>query len=87
MLQLIRDIIRVNPGYLVLFSEADWTPIYADSSVAVQEQNYYFDHVSFGHDVETAFFMIEASKTLGIEQLSTTHGFVKQMVDHSLKTG
>lgn len=88
MLFLIRDTIRVDPGYLVLFSEADWTPVsYRDSSEAAQEENYYFDHVSFGHDVETAFLMIEASETLGIEQDSTTHFFAKQMVDHSLKTG
>ncbi|WP_158551417.1 AGE family epimerase/isomerase [Rhodohalobacter sp. SW132] len=88
MLTLIRDTIRIDPGYLVLFSEADWTPVsYRDSSDQVREENYYFDHVSFGHDVETAFLMIEASETLGIRNDSTTHHYAKQMVDHSLKTG
>ncbi|CAN5449397.1 cellobiose 2-epimerase [soil metagenome] len=88
LLELIRDTIRTDPGYLVLFSEADWTPIsFRDSSDAVREANYYFDHVSFGHDVETAFLMIEASEALGIENDTTTHHYAKQMVDHSLQTG
>jgi len=88
MLELIRDTIRIDPGYLVLFSEEDWTPVsYRDSSDAVRDQNYYFDHVSFGHDVETAFLMIEASNALGIENDTITHFYAKQMVDHSLKTG
>lgn len=88
MLTLIRDTIRIDPGYLVLFSEADWTPVsYRDSSDQVREENYNFDHVSFGHDVETAFLMIEASETLGIQNDSTTHRYAKQMVDHSLRTG
>lgn len=88
MLTLIRDTIRIDPGYLVLYSEADWTPVsYRDSSDQVREENYNFDHVSFGHDVETAFLMIEASETLGIQNDSTTHHYAKQMVDHSLRTG
>lgn len=88
MLLLIRDTIRIDPGYLVLFSEADWTPVsYRDSLDHIREENYYFDHVSFGHDVETAFLMIEASETLGIQNDSTTHHYAKQMVDHSLRTG
>ncbi len=88
MLTLIRDTIRIDPGYLVLFSEADWTPVsFRDSSDQVRNENYYLDHVSFGHDVETAFLMIEASEALGIQNDSTTHHYAKQMVDHSLRTG
>lgn len=88
MLGLIRDTIRVDPGYLTLFSEADWTPVsYRDSSDTVREENYYFDHVSFGHDVETAFLMLEASGALGMEHDTDTHRYAKQMVDHSLETG
>ncbi len=88
MLLLIRDTIRIDPGYLVLFSEADWTPVsYRDSTDHIREENYYLDHVSFGHDVETAFLMIEASEALGIQKDTTTHYYAKQMVDHSLRTG
>lgn len=88
MLGLIRDTIRVDPGYLTLFSEEDWTPVsYRDSSDTIREENYYFDHVSFGHDVETAFLMLEASEVLGLENDTITHRYAKQMVDHSLETG
>ncbi|MEX1122750.1 MAG: AGE family epimerase/isomerase [Balneolales bacterium] len=88
MLALIRDTIREDPGHLTLFSNADWTPVsYRDSSDAVREENYYFDHVSFGHDVETAYLMLEASEVLGIEDDSLTHLYAKQMVDHSLANG
>lgn len=88
MLVLVRDTIRVDPGYLTLFSEADWEPVsYRDSSEAVRQANYYYDHVSFGHDVETAYLMHEAAEVLGMEGDSTTQYYGKQMVDHALENG
>jgi cellobiose epimerase len=88
MLVLIRDRIRVDPGYLTLFAAADWTPVsYRDSSGAVREKNHYYDHVSFGHDVETAYLMIEASEALGLSNDSVTARVAKQMVDHALRNG
>jgi mannobiose 2-epimerase len=88
MLTLIRDTIRVEPGTLTLFSTADWQPIsYRDSSAAVQKARHYFDHVSFGHNVETAYLMLEAADALGIPNDSATLRAGKQMVDHALRTG
>ncbi len=88
MLLLIRDTIRVDPGHLTLFSTADWTPVsYRDSSAAVREAHYYFDHVSFGHDVETAYLMLEASAALGLKNDTVTLKAAKQMVDHALRNG
>ena len=88
MLYLIRDKITTAKGYLTLFLKRNLTPIsYKDSSDEVRNKNYEFDHVSFGHDIETAYLMLDASETLGIKNDTTTLRDAKKMVDHSLKNG
>jgi mannan endo-1,4-beta-mannosidase len=88
MLRLIRDVITTDKGYLTLFFRRDWTPIsYRDSAVTVRERNYGSDHVSFGHDVETAYLMLEASEALGMKKDTTTLRIGKKMVDHALRNG
>jgi mannobiose 2-epimerase len=88
MLTLVRDTIATERGYLTLFFEKDWTPgSFRDSSTAVREANYFFDHVSFGHDVETAYLMLEASHVLGLEADAKTLVVAKKMVDHALANG
>ena len=88
MLLLIRDKITTEKGYLNLFFTQDWIPIsYRDSSEQTRKQNYYFDHVSFGHDVETAYLMLEASEVLGFKHDSVTLVKAKKMVDHVAKNG
>src|SRR5690606_18777477 len=51
------------------------------------KKHYYLDHVSFGHDVETAYLMLEASEALGIENDTITLQKGKKMVDHALNHG
>jgi mannobiose 2-epimerase len=88
MLRLIRDIITTEKGYLTLFSQRDWTPVsFKDASDAERKKNFEFDHVSFGHDVETAYLMLEASEALGIKNDTTTLRIAKKMVDHALRFG
>ena len=71
-----------------LFFERDWTPVsLRDSSAAVRQANWYFDHVSFGHDVETAYLMLEASLVLGRAADAKTLAIAKKMVDHSIANG
>ncbi|HZY78538.1 MAG TPA: AGE family epimerase/isomerase [Cyclobacteriaceae bacterium] len=88
MLFLIRDTIVTPEGYLTLFLERNWTPVtFRDKPDSIIEKHHNLDHVSFGHDVETAYLMIEASHVLGIEGDSTTYRVAKKMVDHSLRNG
>ncbi len=88
MLLLIRDKIVTPKGYLQLYFTPEWKPIsYRDSSEAVVKKNHYIDHVSFGHDVETAYLMLEASEALGNKNDVVTMAVGKRMVDHALKNG
>ena len=88
MLYLIRDVITQNPGYLQLFLSPDWKPYsFRDSTEEVRKAHYGWDHVSFGHDVETAFLMLEASEVLGKKEYERTLQAGKRMVDHSLGYG
>ncbi|MRI01224.1 N-acylglucosamine 2-epimerase [Kriegella sp. EG-1] len=88
LLLLIRDTITTEKGYLTLHLHRDWSPVtFKDSSEAYQKQNFGLDHVSFGHDVETAFLMLEASHILGIKNDTLTKVKAKQMVDHGITKG
>lgn len=88
MLLLIRDQIVTDKGYLTLFLYPDWSPVtFVDSTEEVILAHHNLDHVSFGHDVETGFLMIEASEVLGWENDTTTHRIAKKMIDHALENG
>ncbi len=88
MLLLIRDVIVVEPGYLTLFSNADWSPVsYRDSSKQARETHHHLDHVSFGHDIETAYLLMEASHIIDHDEDQKTAKMGKQMVDHTLHKG
>jgi len=82
--QIIRDKIVRPEGYVNLFFQRDWTPI---SFKNANKRNYEFDHISFGHDVEIAFLLLEASEVLGIENDSLTLSIAKKLVDHSIENG
>ncbi|HZF63326.1 MAG TPA: AGE family epimerase/isomerase [Chitinophagaceae bacterium] len=88
MLLLIRDTITTEKGYLTLFLTHDWKPVsFRGSSKAVILKHRNLDHVSFGHDIETAYLMLEASHVLGLKEDTTTLRIAKKMVDHALSNG
>lgn len=88
LLILIRDTITTEKGYMNLFFTKDWKPIsFKDSSKAIIKKHYYLDHVSFGHDVETAYLLLEAAHVLGGQQNEITLKKGKRMVDHALANG
>jgi mannobiose 2-epimerase len=88
MLVLIRDTIVTERGNLTLFLTADWKPIsYRDSTEAQRKAHYVIDHVSPGHDIETAYLLLEAAHVLGLGHDKRTEEVTKRMVDHTLQTG
>jgi mannobiose 2-epimerase len=88
MLLLVRDKITDPKGYLILFLQPDWKPVsFKDSSEAIILKHRNLNHVSFGHDVETAYLMLEASEALGWKNNIKTLMAGKKMVDHALQNG
>jgi mannobiose 2-epimerase len=71
-----------------LFFDNKWNPIsFRDSTETERIRNFGLDHVSFGHDYETAFLMLEASYTLGLKNDTETLITAKKMLDHALQWG
>ena len=73
LLALTRDRICVQPGVMNLYFTNDWRPIP--------------DPDSYGHDVETAYLMLEAENVLGHGHDPRTEHMAKQLVDHALANG
>ena len=72
MLEICRDKVFTEPGYLVQFFSADWQPtVSADS---------------FGHDVESGFLMVEAADALGQDD-PRSWSAARHLVDHALQFG
>ncbi len=73
LLAVIRDRVCVQPGVMNLYFTNEWRPIP--------------DHDSYGHDIETAYLMLEAEDVLGHGHDPRTEHMAKQLVDHALATG
>jgi mannobiose 2-epimerase len=73
LLRFVRDRLFVEPGCLYLALRPDGRPVPAP--------------VSFGHDVETAFLLLEAEEALGHEPQPRTVRAARMLVDHALDRG
>lgn len=84
----VRDTVIGNKGYMTLFFNRDWTPVsYRDSTEESRKVHFGLDHISFGHDVETAYLLLETSKALGLKNDTTTFRIAKQLDDFALANG
>ena len=73
LVQIVRDKITTWPGAMRQFFNDDW------SAAAT--------FVSFGHDIETTFLLIEAIEVLGRSDDSRTLEVCQNLIDHSLEFG
>jgi cellobiose epimerase len=73
LVTIVRDKICVEPGAMNLYFTNAWQP--------------YPDHDSYGHDVETAFLMLEAEDVLGKGHDPRTERMARMLVDHALHYG
>jgi mannobiose 2-epimerase len=71
--RIVRDKIAVEPGALNLYLTRDWRAIPA--------------HDSFGHDIETAFLLVEAADALSMPADERTWTVARSLVDHALDWG
>lgn len=88
MFFLVRDTFVHPDGYLQLFFYPDWSLVPAgllDELAA--DGHWYTQHVTFGHDVETAFLLLETAAALGMEGDPATLRIARKLVDHSLEWG
>lgn len=67
---ILRDKVTVPPGVMHQYFLPDWRPIP--------------DLASYGHDIETAYLLIEAAEALGLKDDARTHAIAKSMVDNAL---
>jgi mannobiose 2-epimerase len=70
---IVRDRIAVEPGALNLYFTRDWRAVPA--------------HDSFGHDVETAYLLVEAAEARGRPDDERTWTVARSLVDHALDYG
>ncbi len=71
--ELVRDRFVAEPGNLHLFLDPRANPVPGP--------------VSFGHDVETAFLLLDSAEALGIADDSTTQRTARRLVNHALAWG
>jgi mannobiose 2-epimerase len=88
MLVLVRDSMTTDAGYLNLYFNEKWQPVSnRDSSREYIISHPAMDHISFGHNIETAYLLVDASKALYGSPDSITLRVAKKLIDHTLRYG
>jgi mannose/cellobiose epimerase-like protein (N-acyl-D-glucosamine 2-epimerase family)/cephalosporin-C deacetylase-like acetyl esterase len=73
MLAVVRDKICQEPGVMNLYFTFDWKPTW--------------DRDSYGHDIETAYLLLDSAEALGATDDPKTQHMARLLVDHVLATG
>jgi len=88
MFYLVRDTFVHPEGYLQLYFYPDWTLVPDETMESASGgDHWYTQHITYGHDVETAYLLLETAHMLGWDKDSATHRIAKRLVDHSLESG
>jgi mannobiose 2-epimerase len=88
MLMLVRDTMTDPDGYLHLYFSRTWKAVSnKNSSRQIILANLGKDHISFGHNIETAYLLVDASEKLYGKPDEKTLAVAKKLVDHTLANG
>jgi cellobiose epimerase len=88
MLYLVSKTMVQPDSCLKLYFTNVWQPIDNSEKTRkeiLKQQNY--DHISFGHNIETAYLIIDASKALYGTVDNESLAIAKKLTDHTLKYG
>lgn len=82
---LIKDVMINERHYLDLFFTPDLKPVsyYGQDSTMIIEHAR-IDHISYGHDIETAYLLLEAAEALGIHAEEKLLDELRDILDHAL---
>jgi mannobiose 2-epimerase len=87
MFDVVSETMYDPRGFLRLYFYPDWTLVKdEDMQPLMGERSIYTNHVTFGHDVETAFLLLEAAEALGMDEHEIMPK-AKLFVDHALAKG
>jgi len=85
MFYLVRDSFIDSSYHLQLYADREWKFVKIGDSIKLKDRKMFdLDHVTFGHDIETAYLLLEASKSLNIENDTVTLRLSKYLVDNAL---
>ena len=88
MFHVILDKMAADQGYLRLYFYPNWTLVEDEFLERHSGGNArHVHHVTFGHDVETAFLLYETAEILGLSLSKAQHQKIKRLVDHALEHG
>lgn len=88
MLTLVRDTMTDKEGYLHLYFSRKWKAVSnRDSSRQYIIRHLRDDHISFGHNIETAYLLVDASEKLYGKPDPKTLLIAKKLIDHTLSNG
>ncbi len=80
MYHVVLDTMTAAEGYLKLYFYPDWTPLEdLEMESSSGAEPWYTSHITFGHDVETAYLLMETAETLGIHLSDAVQGENKEV--------
>lgn len=87
MYRIVKDTMVDPNGYLIQFFYGDWKRVPPGILNRRAGNNiWYREHVTFGHDIETAYLLLEAAEALHAGDASVLNE-AKKLTDHTIRFG